>query len=88
MCPGALGDNAVERYAIFLTSLELSADISERRPALTGARDHGADMDRVAIVTAECTIEEALWVSIRACPRFPEMILTTQIKVLPHAKGP
>jgi nuclear pore complex protein Nup107 len=26
---GALGDNPVERYTMFLTSLELSADINE-----------------------------------------------------------
>lgn len=45
---------------MFLTSLELSADIEERRVALTRARDHGLDMDRVAIATAERTIEKAL----------------------------
>ncbi|KZP13590.1 hypothetical protein FIBSPDRAFT_797582 [Athelia psychrophila] len=56
---GALGDNAVERYAMFLTSLELSADLDERRVALTRARDHGLDMERVAIATAERTIEKA-----------------------------
>ncbi|EGO23158.1 hypothetical protein SERLADRAFT_450816 [Serpula lacrymans var. lacrymans S7.9] len=59
MYAGALGDNAVERYAMFLTSLELSADIEERRLALTRARDHGLDINRVAIVTAERTIEKA-----------------------------
>lgn len=59
MYAGALGDNAVERYAMFLTSLELSADISERRLALTRARDHGLDMLRVATATAERTIEKA-----------------------------
>jgi len=58
MYAGALGDNAVERYAMFLVSLELSADSSERRLALTRARDHGLDMDRVAVVTAERTIEK------------------------------
>ncbi|KAJ7695686.1 nuclear pore protein 84/107 [Mycena rosella] len=46
MYAGALGDNAVERYALFLVSLELSADIDERRLALTRAREHGLDMDR------------------------------------------
>ncbi|KAG6874786.1 hypothetical protein C0992_006564, partial [Termitomyces sp. T32_za158] len=56
---GALGDNAVERYAMFLVSLQLSADTSERRLALTRARDHGLDMDRVAVATAERTIEKA-----------------------------
>ncbi|EIW52209.1 uncharacterized protein TRAVEDRAFT_156299 [Trametes versicolor FP-101664 SS1] len=59
MYAGALGDNAVERYALFLTSLELSADINERRLALTRAREHGLDIERVAIVTAERTIEKA-----------------------------
>ncbi|KAI0338793.1 hypothetical protein BDW22DRAFT_1362509 [Trametopsis cervina] len=56
---GALGDNAVERYAMFLTSLELSADVTERRLALTRAREHGLDMERVAVATAERTIEKA-----------------------------
>ncbi|KII84942.1 hypothetical protein PLICRDRAFT_146529 [Plicaturopsis crispa FD-325 SS-3] len=59
MYAGALGDNAVDRYAMFLTSLELSADIDERRLALTRARDHGLDPDRVAVATAERTIERA-----------------------------
>ncbi|KAF9221187.1 hypothetical protein BS17DRAFT_846289 [Gyrodon lividus] len=59
MYAGALGDNAVERYAMFLTSLDLSADIKERKLALTRAREHGLDVDRVAVVTAERTIEKA-----------------------------
>ncbi|KAI0318304.1 nuclear pore protein 84/107 [Amylostereum chailletii] len=59
MYAGALGDNAVERYALFLTSLELSADVAERRLALTRAREHGLDVERVAVVTAERTIEHA-----------------------------
>ncbi|KAI0363800.1 hypothetical protein BV20DRAFT_957521 [Pilatotrama ljubarskyi] len=59
MYAGALGDNAVERYALFLTSLELSADVHERRLALTRAREHGLDIERVAVVTAERTIEKA-----------------------------
>lgn len=66
MYAGALGDNAVERYALFLVSLELSADITERRLALTRAREHGLDMDRVAIATAERTIEKAFEVSIHS----------------------
>src|SRR3984957_13715813 len=60
MYAGALGDNAVERYAMFLTSLALSADPAERRTALQRAREHGLDVPRVAIVTAERTIERAL----------------------------
>ncbi len=59
MYAGALGDNAVERYAMFLTSLELSADVTERKLALMRAREHGLDMERVAIVAAERTIEKA-----------------------------
>ena len=64
MYAGALGDNAIERYAMFLTSLELSADIDDRRLALTRAREHGLDMNRVAIATAERTIEKAFEVRI------------------------
>ncbi|KAF6745641.1 nuclear pore complex protein [Ephemerocybe angulata] len=59
MYAGALGDNAVERYALFLVSLELNADVGERRLALTRANEHGLDMYRVAVVTAERTIERA-----------------------------
>ncbi|EPS94050.1 hypothetical protein FOMPIDRAFT_1044042 [Fomitopsis schrenkii] len=59
MYAGALGENAIERYAMFLTSLELSADDAERRLALTRAREHGLDMQRVAIATAERTIERS-----------------------------
>ncbi|KAJ3559201.1 hypothetical protein NM688_g483 [Phlebia brevispora] len=69
MYAGALGDNAVERYAMFLTSLELSADITERRLALTRAREHGLDMERVAIVTAERTMEKAF--TILPSPKGP-----------------
>ncbi|KAG9312442.1 putative nuclear pore protein 107 [Chiua virens] len=58
MYASALGDNAVERYAMFLTSLDLLTDIKERKLALTRAREHGLDVDRVAIVTAERTIEK------------------------------
>lgn len=64
MYAGALGDNAVERYALFLTSLELSGDASERRLALTRAKDHGLDVERVAVVTAERTIEKAFTVRL------------------------
>ena len=62
MYAGALGDNAVERYAMFLTSLELSGDAKERQHALVRARDHGLDVERVAVVTAERTIEKAFTV--------------------------
>jgi len=59
-----LGDNAVARYAAFLVSLGLSVDINERRLALTRANEHGLNVERVAIVTAERTIEKVFGVSI------------------------
>lgn len=59
MYAGALGDNAVDRYAMFLVSLEISADLAERRLALIRAREHGLDVDRVATAAAERTIEKA-----------------------------
>ncbi|KAG1841563.1 hypothetical protein DFJ58DRAFT_718154 [Suillus subalutaceus] len=52
MCAGALGDSAVERYAMFLTSLELTAYINERRLALTRSC-------MVAVVAAKQTIDGA-----------------------------
>ncbi|TBU27484.1 107-domain-containing protein [Dichomitus squalens] len=60
MYTGALGDNAVERYALFLTSLELSGGMHERRLALTRAREHGLGIEREAIVMAERTIEKTV----------------------------
>lgn len=45
---------------MFLTSQGLSADLKERRLALTRARDHGLDINRVATATAERTVEKAL----------------------------
>ncbi|KAG1763900.1 107-domain-containing protein [Suillus placidus] len=59
MYAGALGDNADERYAMFLTSLELTTDVNERRLALTRAREHDLDFHRVAVVTAKRTIDRA-----------------------------
>ena len=41
---GALGDNAVARYAA-LVSLGLSVDINERRLALTRANEHGLNVE-------------------------------------------
>lgn len=70
MYASALGDNAVERYALFLVSLALTADVNERRLALTRAKDHGLDMERVAIVTAERTIEKAFEVCVCICQTF------------------
>ena len=59
----ALGEGAVERYSRFLTSLELSADVADRKLALDRANEHGIDTIRVAVVTAERTIEKAFEVS-------------------------
>ncbi|KAG2341834.1 hypothetical protein BDR05DRAFT_976754 [Suillus weaverae] len=59
MYAGTLGDNTVERYAMFLTSLELTADVNERRLALTRPREHGLDVHKMAVVTAERTIDRA-----------------------------
>ncbi|KAG7092946.1 hypothetical protein E1B28_009248 [Marasmius oreades] len=57
---GALGENAIQRYALFLVSLELSTDVNERRLALTRAKEHGLDMDSVAAAAAEMTINKAM----------------------------
>jgi hypothetical protein len=59
MYAGALGDNAVERYARFLASLGLDASPPERRHALVQAREHGLDVERVAVVAAERTMGAA-----------------------------
>ena len=64
MYAGALGENAIQRYALFLVSLELSADVNERRLTLTRAKEHGLDMDSVAAATAEMTINKAMEVSL------------------------
>ncbi|KAI0723479.1 nuclear pore protein 84/107 [Earliella scabrosa] len=74
MYAGALGDNAVERYAMFLTSLELSGDAKERQHALVRARDHGLDVERVAVVTAERTIEKAFTILPPAKGPLPSII--------------
>lgn len=55
----ALGENAVERYALFLTSLDLNTDTEERRAALLRAEKHELDMVRVAQVTAEKSLDKA-----------------------------
>ncbi len=91
MYAGALGDNAVERYALFLTSLELAGDAVERRLALTRARDHGLDIERVAIVTAERTIEKTFTVRRPLLNRRGKSVGVEKMpvgQVLPPAKGP
>lgn len=67
MYAGSLGDNAIDRYAMFLTSLELTADVAERKQALVRARDHGLDIQRVAAAAAERTIEKVMKVRILLC---------------------
>lgn len=60
MYAGALGDNAVERYAAFLVGLGLDANPDERRTALRRAGEEGLDTERVAAVTAERTVDRCL----------------------------
>jgi hypothetical protein len=50
---------------MFLTSLELTADVDERKLALNRAKEHGLDVPRVAIATAENTIDKAFEVRMR-----------------------
>ena len=49
---------------MFLASLELPVDSTERKEALFRARDHGLDIQRVAAATAERTIEKVMKVRI------------------------
>lgn len=56
MYAAAMGTNAVDRYASFLTSLDVSVSIADRRAALARVRDHGLDMQRVAEATMQRTI--------------------------------
>ncbi len=60
MYASALGENAVERYALFLTSLDNSTTREERRETLRRAEQHDLDMIRVAQATAEKSVEKAL----------------------------
>ena len=87
MYASALGENAIERYALFLVSLALTADINERRLALTRARDHGLDPARVAVVTAERTIEQAFDVGqpLIVLQHFEPRLY---VQVLPILEGP
>lgn len=62
---GALGENAVGRYAEFLASLGLDVDIVERRLSLTRAKDHNLDMKNVACATAQKSVNNALRVRAR-----------------------
>ncbi|KAG2111117.1 nuclear pore protein 84/107 [Suillus clintonianus] len=83
MYAGALGDNAVERYAMFLTSLELAADVNDRRLALTRARENGLDVHKVAVVVAKRTIDRAFESSViplQATPSDVEFLLLCSIE--------
>ncbi|KAG1880885.1 hypothetical protein F4604DRAFT_1748514 [Suillus subluteus] len=77
MYAGALGDNAVERSAMFFTSLELTADINlnERRLVLTCAREHGLNVHRVEVVTAERTIDRAFDLLRQMKDPFPSVVV-------------
>lgn len=66
----ALGENAIERYALFLTSLDLSVDLDERKAALFRAKKHDLDIIRVAQVAAEKSVKKALnvsWFGFNVC---------------------
>ena len=60
MYAGALGENAVERYAMFLVSLPLDVSPNERRRTLLRAAEFGLDVTRVAIVAAERSVDLGL----------------------------
>ena len=64
MYASALGQNAVERYALFLTTLDLSVTTKERREALRQAEQHNLNIVHVAQVAAEKSIAKAFTVSI------------------------
>lgn len=87
MYAGALGENAVSRYALFLVSLELSADLSERRLALTRAKEQGLDVDSVAAVTAEMTMNKALEVH-SGCILLKCIFTESLMQLLPASRGP
>lgn len=63
----ALGKNAVERYATFLVSLELTGDREERKNQLSRANEHGLDVHTVALRTAELSVTKAFTVSMLLC---------------------
>jgi len=69
-----------------LTSLELTADINERRLALTRAREHGLNVHRVAVVTAERTIDRAFEVGGICMSR--NSCAEHYLQLLPQMKGP
>jgi len=80
---GALGENAVERYALILVLFKLGKDegiriegvyggdlIEEWRRALLRAREHEQDVSRVAVVAVERFVDKAFEAaSISCCSR-------------------
>ncbi|KZV71461.1 hypothetical protein PENSPDRAFT_630135 [Peniophora sp. CONT] len=60
MYAGALGDNAVDRYAHYLSTMELSVDRKARGDTLADAAKYGLDTVRVAEKAAEMSVNRAL----------------------------
>jgi nuclear pore complex protein Nup107 len=60
MYAGELGANAVERYALFLASMDLSVDKDARRAALADAHRYNLDVYLVATQAAQTTIVQAM----------------------------
>lgn len=67
MYAGALGDNAVERYALFLVNQGTETSKEERMVALRRAAEQGLDEVRVGEVAAERTVIHCFNVSFLLC---------------------
>ena len=50
--------------------------IEERKRALLRAREHGLDVNRVAVVAAERSVDKAFEVRYFSCPSFEILFLT------------
>ncbi|KAF8321303.1 hypothetical protein DL93DRAFT_2130809 [Clavulina sp. PMI_390] len=57
---GALGENAIQRYASFLSKLSIETSRHERSTMLDRARDHGLDVEAVAFSTASMIARDEL----------------------------
>ncbi|KAF8324711.1 nuclear pore protein 84/107 [Cantharellus anzutake] len=57
---GALGDNAIQRYALYLSNLPIELTKHDRYLALNRAKDHGLDIEAVAFSTAGLVAQQAL----------------------------
>ncbi|KIJ51179.1 hypothetical protein M422DRAFT_223628 [Sphaerobolus stellatus SS14] len=55
----ALGENAVSRYALFLSEIPVSSSLRERREALFRAAEFGLDVGQVALSAADLCLERA-----------------------------